>query len=399
MSKPIKVSMIVWNPFTNDARVLKEAETLVTNGYQVTVFALFKAGVNVEHDVLPSGVIVRRIDGMGLFRRKNKGHAQSLSMKPLAQLSRLAKRVGTIFSMIAAVSRSKPDIIHAHDVNVLVTAYVASKMCAAKLVYDAHEISTDREGYRPFRKVVGCIEKTLTPKVAAMITTTDVRAKFFRLAYKVPRPTVLQNRPTKSFAEPQQSNHIRDTLNLQQSWPIALYQGMLQPGRGLERLVQVAQHIDEVYFVFIGGGRIEDKLKQLVANLGISDRVHFIATVPLADLPLYTASATFGVQPIENTCLNHYSTDSNKLFEYILAGLPVISTGFPEIRKVIEQYQLGLAIKDNPQDLQQAIVQFRDNPELLQHYAANTHAAVEQLCWEEQEHKLLELYQRVQSAV
>ena len=98
---------------------------------------------------------------------------------------------------------SRPDVVHAHDVNTLPTAWAAARRAGARLVYDAHEISTDREGYRELRGVIAWAEKRLMPRADATITTTEMRAKFFARAYGVPRPLVLQNRPR--FAEPRRA--------------------------------------------------------------------------------------------------------------------------------------------------------------------------------------------------
>lgn len=40
-----RIAMLVWNEFRNDARVLKQAQTLQSAGYLVTVFALHTPGV------------------------------------------------------------------------------------------------------------------------------------------------------------------------------------------------------------------------------------------------------------------------------------------------------------------------------------------------------------------
>ncbi len=66
--------------------------------------------------------------------------------------------------------------------------------------------------------------------------------------------------------------------------------------------------MQNAYFVLIGGGRLTQSLIQLREELGLQQRVHFIPTVALSELPKYTASADIGVQPIENTCLKslHY---------------------------------------------------------------------------------------------
>lgn len=59
----------------------------------------------------------------------------------------------------------------------------------------------------------------------------------------------------------------------------------------------------------------------------------FIPKVPLEDLPKYTKNAYLGFQVLNNVCFNHWSASSNKLFEYMMAEVPVIACSFPEIKK------------------------------------------------------------------
>ncbi len=264
----------------------------------------------------------------------------------------------------------------------------------ASLVYDGHEISTSREGYASFRKLVAVVEKALMPRASGTITTTVARAKFFARAYGVERPVVLQNRPRRQ--QVLASNRIRDELGLIRPWPIIVYQGGVQQGRGLERLARVALDVPDAYFVFIGGGRLETSLRSIVAELRLEERVRFIPTVALAELPSYTASADIGVQPIENTCLNHYTTDSNKLFEYVQAGLPVVASDLPEIRRVVRKHDLGLLVPPGDSTaLAAALRELVADKSKRQYYAAQSHKASAILSWESQEHELLALYVKV----
>ncbi|UYG06024.1 glycosyltransferase family 4 protein [Halomonas sp. M4R1S46] len=386
--------MLVWNTFLNDARVRNEAETLVRAGYQVVVHALALPGVTRSSEIVGSGIEVRRYGSKQGKQQANHGSQPTASRSHLAALLLGASRLTTLIAMAWAVLRSRPHVIHAHDVNMLPTAWLASVLARVPLVYDAHEISTDREGYKAFRGLVGRIEKTLMPGAAGTITTTDARAKFFARAYGIPRPLVLQNRPRLVTASG--SNRIREELGLTQPWPIVLYQGGLQPGRGLPRLVEAAASVPNAYFVFIGGGRQERELHELTERLGLAERVRFIATVALSELPSYTASADIGVQPIENTCLNHFTTDSNKLFEYVIAGLPVVASQLPEISRVVRQHDLGLLVP--PGDtaaLAEAIHCLVGDPERRAHYRDQASTAAQSLNWEAQEQRLIDLYARV----
>lgn len=232
------------------------------------------------------------------------------------------------------------------------------------------------------------------PRADGSITTTGARAKFFARAYRIKRPVVLQNRPRRQ--QLQQSNRIRKELGLDQPWPIVLYQGGVQQGRGLERLARVAAGVPDAYFVFIGGGRLDTSLRSVAAELGLQARMRFIPTVALAELPSYTASADIGVQPIENTCLNHYTTDSNKLFEYVQAGLPVIASDLPEIRHVVRAHDLGLLVPPGDSAaLAAALRELVANQDMREYYAAQSRKAAAFLSWESQEQDLLALYERV----
>jgi glycosyltransferase involved in cell wall biosynthesis len=402
-----KIVMVVWNDFRNDARVLKEALTLQQFGYQVTVLALHTPGVTNVSETLPSGIQVVRVARSPFWKwlkgrhpvkspstpdKSNTGSIKPMNLK--TQLLRIVARAWTHMELLFQTLRVKPDLVHGHDVNTLVTAWLAATIARVPLIYDAHEISTDREGYASFRNLVGCVEKLLMPRAAGTITTTDVRAKFFARAYSVARPVVLQNRPR--YIKASKLDRIRQELTLTEDWPIVLYQGGLQQGRGLDLLVDVAAMIDRAYFVFIGGGRLELPLKEKVTSLGLYNKVFFISTVSLDELPSYTASADIGVQPIENTCLNHYSTDSNKLFEYAMAGLPIIASNLPEIRKLVLEHDLGLLVPSGDIiELASAVRSLVDDSHMRQKLGRNAVLAAQQLNWEGQEEALLTLYKDI----
>ncbi len=408
--------MLVWNEFLNDARVLKEAETLNAAGYEVVVHALKIKDQTPQRQTLKSGVDIVRVPHVSplVFIKKRVRRLRNVIIKssqpsPVSAIANsgaiikvslgrrvilLSTRFVTHFRLLFALVRSNPDVVHAHDVNILPTAWLASVLTRSKLVYDAHEISTDREGYASFRNLVARVEKFIMPKATLTITTTDMRAKFFARAYAIKRPLVLQNRPR--YSEPGRSNRIRDELKIEDDLPIVLYQGGIQQGRGLSRIVDAAALVSKAHFVFIGGGRMEKTLKDKVAVLGLNHKVHFIPLVPLAELPSYTCSANIGVQAIENTCLNHFSTDSNKLFEYLIAGLPIVATNMPEIRKIVSQYECGHVVPESDtKALANAIQSLVENAEERRTFAINARRAATLLNWEAQEKPFIDAYKDV----
>lgn len=403
------IAMIVWNEFTNDARVLNEARTLQASGYEVTVFAVCKKPYTPAtpwKETLPEGIKVVRVASSPLAlllhaikkpRTTFKTHTERPSLPPFSQrksggLLRIVSKLTVHANLLFRLVLTKPAIVHAHDVNTLPTAWLAAKLCRARIVYDAHEISTSREGYAAFRGLVAGIESRLLPRTDAVITTTRLRAAFLARAWRIPRPLVLQNRPRR-ISNAVRTSLLRERLGLQHPWPIVLYQGGLQQGRGLHLFINAALENKEAYFVLIGSGRLEHTLHKQICSLQLQERVFILPTVPLQVLPLYTASADIGVQPIENTCLNHYTTDSNKLFEYIQAHLPVVASGMPEIRRIVREHEVGLCTPaGDGRALSHAIGILLKDEALRLRLRENARVAAEKVCWEAQESSLKKLY-------
>src|SRR5690606_573509 len=85
--------------------------------------------------------------------------------------------------------------------------------------------------------------------------------------------------------------------------------------------------------------------------------IRFVPKVKQDQLPYWTAGATLGIIPYENDALNHWFCTPNKLWEYPNAGVPIIASPFPELRKVIEPNGIGWFLPDplKPKDIAQAI--------------------------------------------
>jgi glycosyltransferase involved in cell wall biosynthesis len=408
--------MLVWNEFLHDARVTKEAETLVNAGYAVTVLALHVPEKNLLRETHSSGFEIVRVSRPILFffrgikaRLLSKNRSSSAKTKTVNSNSSASNsffstqirpliepfsRFLTHLRLIYTAVSLKADIYHAHDFNVLLTTWIAAKIRSAPLVYDAHEISSDREGYQNSRWLIHHLEKWLVHQVDFMLTTTDARASFFQETYNIPKPLVLQNRPRFQIIEPNHS--LRHSLGLEKPFPIVLYQGGIQPGRGLRNLIQAATQVEEAYFVLMGWGRQEAEIRDLIEKNQLRDRAFIHPAVPLEQLLTYTASADIGIQILRNTCLNHYTTDSNKLFEYLMAGLPVVASDFPEIRKIVHQYQVGFCVDpENIDEIAAKINQFLTQKDLYQAYKGNALKAAQFLNWEAQEVELINAYSQL----
>ena len=123
-------------------------------------------------------------------------------------------------------------------------------------------------------------------------------------------------------------------------------------------------------------------------------RVHFHRAVAQQDLPGFTVAADAGVVPYQATCLNNYFCTPNKLFEFIAAGIPVLGSDLPEIRKLVQGHDIGLVgDMGTAERLAELIDAFFGDRDRFANWQVNVRKARERVCWEVEEKKLLEIYE------
>ncbi|WP_371814500.1 glycosyltransferase [Jeotgalicoccus sp. WY2] len=182
-------------------------------------------------------------------------------------------------------------------------------------------------------------------------------------------------------------------LNIERSKKILLYQGGVQYGRGLDVLIQVMDYIENGVLVIIGDGKLKEELIEATVRKELEDKVKFLPKVPLDQLPSYTKQAYIGYQVLQNTSYNHYSASSNKLFEYIMAEVPVISCDFPEIKRVVDEENIGITVEaDKPESIALATQRLIDNPDLRDELSMNCKSAKYKYNWENEKEELLNIY-------
>ncbi|AFS69921.1 glycosyltransferase [Exiguobacterium antarcticum] len=408
-----RVGMFVWNTFTNDARVLRECTALAEADYHVDLYCLNDGSLpKMEHH--PAGFRILRIDRtpplettLRRIRKRNPitlmAGAGLLLLFPwlipvllilyVLQKSRFVRyalyNIFGIVRMTRAARKHSYDIMHANDLNTLPQAIFSAK--GAKIVYDSHEVQTDRTGYG---KGQGLFERHLLRFVDRTIVENETRADYHASLYGE-RPAVLHNYPFYQEFVPS-PRPLHQELGISEDEPILLYQGGIQEGRGLERLIEAMPFIRSGTLLFIGDGKIKTRLQELAAQSPERERIHFLNKVPLNQLPTYTAAATVGFQVLQNVCFNHYSASSNKLFEYMAALVPVVAADLPEIRRVVETEAVGLLVDvESPEAIAVAVNQIVEEDGLRQAMKERTKQARRKYNWDKEKGRLLHVYREM----
>lgn len=288
---------------------------------------------------------------------------------------------------------SRADIFLSNDLDTLPANYWASKFRRKKSVYDSHEYFTEVPeliGRSGTQKIWKRIEKRLVPRIKNAYTVCDSLANIYSEKYHVPFK-VIRNVPLRN-----QENVSKDEVELPNDKKIILYQGSLNIGRGLEQVISAMKFIENAVFLIIGEGDISELLKVLAEKEGVAQKVIFIGRIPVEKLTLYTKCAHLGISLEENRGLNYYYSLPNKIFDYIQSGVPVLASGFPEIKKIIETYKVGkCTLERDPVKLSEIIKEMLFDDKLHVEWLKNLQKAAIDLCWEKEEKTLKEVFENL----
>lgn len=287
----------------------------------------------------------------------------------------------------------RANLLLSNDLDTVLPNYFISRLKDCKMLFDSHEYFTETPELvnRPrVQKVWKSIEGFVVPKLDEMITVCDSIAELFREKYG-DKCHVIRNIPSKNAMPPKGD---KAALDLPTDKHLLVLQGSgINIQRGAEELVQAMQYLDDSLLMIIGGGDVLPILKQMVEQLQITERVRFFPRMPYQQMMAYTQLAELGFCLDKDTNLNYRFSLPNKLFDFIQAGVPIIASHLTEIEKIIRQYDLGLFIESHePTTIAATIKDALSDAERYGCWKQHLAVAAQDLCWENEEQKLLEIY-------
>lgn len=338
----MRIAVIADSGIAHDARVQRIVQSFASRGFEVDLFAPnYKAPENPIFDIPNIQVISYVLNNNWLNNN-------------LLFWKKYENCVGAVLS-----TKTNYDFIYINDYPLLKSGVQLKAQLKTKLIYDTHEIYVETiNQFFPtsgIKAVYGKAliafnkwlhksrESLLIKQVDYMVTVCDSFRQFFKKRYGVDA-LVLKNCPL-DLPLLNESNLLRENLNLKETDKILLYQGAFNYSRGLEKLILSAQLFSkDIQLVLMGDGPLQSRLKELAKN---KSNVHFHLKVPFSELIHYSASADIGILLIEAKNRSKELTLPNKVFEYMAAGIPFITNKLPEASSIVEQHNCGYVIDDN----------------------------------------------------
>lgn len=279
------------------------------------------------------------------------------------------------------IRTNRPYLVNCHHVGLLETAAVAKFFFHFKLVYDAHELETEVDGLTKVRKrYLKWIERRYIRYADKIIVVGNKIAEWYRDKYGVSNVYVVRNVPYLRQKAKREENLLRQEFLIPEGELIFIYNGFLTIGRGIEIILEAFSTSDTSnHIVFMGYGPKSKLVKEYALKY---KNIHYKNAVAPEEVNEYTSCADVGLAIIENTSLSYYYSLSNKLFEYIHAGIPVVASDFPEMASILDKYQCGWKIHPDATTLIECLKGI--TPFTIEKKKSNLQQAQSELCWEKE---------------
>jgi glycosyltransferase involved in cell wall biosynthesis len=432
----VRVTIVAANTGAFDSRLRRTALALAEDGHEVTIVA-WAAPDLPEEEQLPGPVTVRRVPLdlrltsalRPLPQVVRRGIVRALGIDPAATqlpageprgLDRLRAPFRRLVEILNHVRRVGPwrkavlqvapytEVFHAKALIALPVIRSAAAWNNGRFVYDIADVHVEAARLarmpEPFRRLVGARERSWIQDAAGLTAVSDAVATFVSVRDRVPMPTVLMNTPPAwrpdATLRSLDDGRLRKAAGLPARRPIVLYQGGLSIDRGLEELIAAldapALRDRDLAVVLLGYGRLLDLFRQVAA--GKPGRLVVLDAVPPGDLLSYTAGAKIGYVGQPGRTLNQRLNLANKVFEYAMAGVPVIVDLGTEHCRLVRQEDLGrCADVSDPESVAAAIaglldVPARERTRLREHVRST---ALTRYSWERTRDGLVNLYREL----
>lgn len=280
-------------------------------------------------------------------------------------------------SLRRTIESQSPDVIVAHNIDTLLPAYQAAHSTGAALIFDSMEFHSDMgdEQDEVMMNIITNIERRCLPSCELVTTSSIQVAEALKETYGISRLLPLDNVPKRQTIG-QTSKH--DWLSLYwRNSTIGLGQ------RGLEEAIRALRLLPTNVTLHLQGRQTptgSDEVLSLAKSVGVADRLRVHPPYKSEDAVREASQFHVGLCLERAGIRNHELTVSNKMFDYHMAGLAVISSNMPSLADVLNRSQGGLTYEaGNEKDLARAVMELYEDPLKYNRFSSNSRQfAIEQ---------------------
>jgi glycosyltransferase involved in cell wall biosynthesis len=377
--------MLVASEYESDARVRRQAEALVQRGDEVTVIAL-RSGDRPTQSVL-DGV---RVIQVGTPKYRGDSSAAYL------------KLYGGFASRAALRLLRSPrafDVVQAHSMpEALVFCAALQRMAGVPVILDVHDLTSELfsskfNGRGRLMSAVRASERASFGFASEVLTVHDSYADMLRGLTRTPVTTVM-NCPDDRLFTPRPWRSWSPTGEV-----VFGYHGLIAPRHGLtqvvEALAKVRADVPGARMNIWGSGDGLGQLRERVDALGLGDAVALPARLlPITEMTAELNKIHIGVLASQLDPWTRHVLP-NKLMEYAVMGIPVITFRNPVIERHFPEDAVTYVDPATPENLRAAMLRLIRDPEGARQQALRAQAAMQGRTWRYQRQNYFDVIDRM----
>ena len=340
------VAMLISNGYGPDVRAQKEAHTLALAGYRVTIIAWDRTVAAPVHEIEHIPPVLDRALADWPLRAVAEPQPLSIVRVRVSAEYRSGRRLlwripGAWWRMVAELRRAQPDIVHAHDLDMLPLAYAFGRMAGLPVVFDAREYypgMVRANVGRVLSTALEYLDRWLAPRADVVLTVGERLADRYR-AFGSNVRIVHNSQPLLDPVAVGAAGHaLRARLGVPDDALLIVYAGMWNPDRLLEPLLEAVPAVEGVWLALAGAGPLAD---QIAATAARCPRVCVLGWIPLGTVPELVSAGDVVYYGLEAGNPNSHFFMPNLAFFAFGVGRPLLTTPVGEIAEVVQQTQTG----------------------------------------------------------
>lgn len=353
MKNSIKVNIHIYpSNMRNESRIFKISKSIEKTNFFDRIYLL---GINKGSSLKNEMIQEENISPLITIFRLN---VDSKKWVKTAFFGKIFSILKFWFLAFIFFKKTRPSVINAHNLASLLPCIIYKFFFKSRIVYDTHELETERQGWGKITKFVAkTFELMFIKFVDKIVVVNDPISKWYEDKYSI-KPIVINNSP-KIF-NVKNSNYLRNKFSINHDHKIFIYIGAFSKGRGINKYMNFFKDSDlKISLVFLGDGPLKKSIKNYARQY---NNIFFHQSVPFNEVVNIVSSAHFSVSVLrtEKPALSYEYCMPNKLFESMMAGVPILSGGM--------KYESNFVLENNIGDtifFEKNIPQFKKSIENL----------------------------------
>lgn len=395
----MKIGIVIQNDFPTDTevRTRKLAKVLHENGHDVTIFA--RGSGNSKNN--------KRVDYADVER------FSLLDSTPLSSVLTTPLPINPLWALWVVIKILKLDIdlIVGGEIRAGLPALTAARLTCTPSVLDLQENNPELAKLLERKSLVHHIKRSPRLHLAiemacahlanvVWVVVEERKEDLVKKGVSKTKIEVVRNVPyLREFKESSKIMQTETSPNF--TWPefTMVYVGHISSYRGLDTILDAVPHVleedEQVHLAIAGEGDYRESLEEKVRNLGIENKVTFVGWVQTEKVPAFIGSGDLGLIP-------HYvngftnTTAPNKLFDYMMVGLPVLTSNMRPVERVIEEVNCGMLYESNasPAEVAKKILKVKKS-DVRSESQSGYNAVRQEYNWENESKIILQTIERL----